>query len=149
MTIRKQRTTVATIIAISAAAMLAACDNTEDPRTAGQQLDSAVAKVEQKTEQAAADMKAAGQDAKQAVTQAADAVADKAKDATITAAVNAELAKDADLSALGINVDTTAGRVALYGKAPSEAARERATALAAAVDGVTSVDNQLVVAPKS
>lgn len=149
MQTRNRLTLFPALGAIAAAAALIACSDPQDPRTAGEQLDATVAKVEQKAEEAKADVKAAGEDAKQAVTQAADTVTDKARDATITAAVNAELAKDKDLSVLGINVDTSAGRVALYGKAPSAAARERATAIAAAVDGVASVDNRLVVAPSS
>ena len=66
-------------------------------------------------------------------------------DAAITASVNAELAKDAALSTLKINVDTTDGRVALRGTAPDAAARDRATALASSVKGVVSVDNQLMI----
>ncbi|MET0517392.1 MAG: BON domain-containing protein, partial [Burkholderiaceae bacterium] len=58
------------------------------------------------------------------------------------------LAKDSELSALSINVDTRDGRVALKGKAPTLAARDRATQLASAVKGVVSVDNQLVIAPR-
>jgi len=72
-------------------------------------------------------------------------VGDKVADAAITASVNAELAKDAQLSALKINVDTSAGHVMLRGTAPSPDARERATRLAMAVKGVTAVDNQLEV----
>jgi osmotically-inducible protein OsmY len=59
--------------------------------------------------------------------------------------VNAELAKDTELSALKINVDTSQGRVILRGSAPNEASRERATTLVARVDGVLGVDNQLTV----
>jgi len=66
-------------------------------------------------------------------------------DATITAAVAAELALDKNLSALKIDIETTDGRVALRGTAPSADARDRATLLAEAVKGVRSVDNQLTV----
>jgi phage I-like protein len=109
MQTRNRLTLFPALGAIAAAAALIACSDPQDPRTAGEQLDATVAKVEQKAEEAKADVKAAGEDAKQAVTQAADTVTDKARDATITAAVNAELAKDKDLSVLGINVDTSAG----------------------------------------
>mgnify|MGYP000650324811 CR=1 FL=1 len=66
-------------------------------------------------------------------------------DATITAQVNAGLAKDPDLSALKINVDTVNGKVTLNGPAPSTVARDRAETIAKSVTGVTSVNNQLVV----
>jgi len=79
----------------------------------------------------------------------ADKVAVAVGDAAITVAVNAELAKDAQLSALRIDVDTLDGRVTLAGSAPSDAARDRATLLAQSVKGVKSVDNRLAVAPTS
>ena len=66
-------------------------------------------------------------------------------DATITAKVNATLAKDPDLSALKINVDTVGGKVTLNGPAPTTVARDRAETLAKSVEGVTAVNNQLVV----
>jgi hyperosmotically inducible periplasmic protein len=72
-------------------------------------------------------------------------VSDKIGDAVITSSVKAELAKDPNLSALKINVDTDNGRVALRGTAPDNVARERATTLAAGVKGVVGVDNQLTV----
>ena len=56
-----------------------------------------------------------------------------------------ELAKDATLSALRIDVDTRDGHVMLSGTAPSTSARERATTLAANVKGVNSVENRLEV----
>ena len=59
------------------------------------------------------------------------------------------MTKDTQLSALSINVDTVAGRVALRGTAPDNMARDRATQLASGVEGVKAVDNQLTVSPKS
>jgi hyperosmotically inducible periplasmic protein len=86
--------------------------------------------------------------AKDSASATADRIGDTLADAGITTAVKAELAKDPDLSALAINVDTAAGRVLLKGKAPSQAASDRATQLAAKVDGVRAVDNNLVVASR-
>ena len=80
-----------------------------------------------------------------AAKNAGEATGSKVSDAVITTSVNAQLVKDPSLSALKIDVDTSAGRVALKGAAPSEAARARATQLASAVKGVVSVDNQLRV----
>lgn len=114
---------------------LAACNRQSDT-TAGQKVDSAVAK----TEQAAADTK-----------REAGAMVDKAEvkldDAGITAAINVDLAKDPDLSAMKINVDTKSGVVTLSGPAPSAAAKDRATTIAQGVKGVAGVNNNLEVRP--
>jgi hyperosmotically inducible periplasmic protein len=149
MTPRRSATLTTMLAAMGAAAMLVACDRAQDGRTAGQQVDSAVAKVEKKADEVQADVRAAGEQAKQAAAGAMDTVANKTQDAAITTSVNAELAKDPQLSALRINVDTVAGGVALHGTAPDAASRDRATTLAQRVDGVKSVDNQLTVKPKS
>lgn len=157
-----------TSLALAAAALLAlgACSKTDD-RTAGEKLDAAVAKTEQKAEAAKADVNQGMATAKTEAEMASDRAAaalnrgsDKAAaaidnataktgqaltDAGITTSVNAELAKDSTLSALKINVDTADGKVVLRGSAPSTDARERATRLAQAVKGVTGVDNRLEV----
>lgn len=136
------------LAALIAASTLAACNRADDGRSAGQKVDGAVAKVEKKANEVGADMRAAGEKAKDSTAGAMDTVAVKAKDAVITSSVNAELAKDSQLSALRINVDTVEGRVALRGTAPDAASKDRATTLAQRVDGVKAVDNQLTVAPK-
>jgi hyperosmotically inducible periplasmic protein len=125
---------LAAAIALIGAFGLAACDRTEEPRTAGQQVDVAVGKAKEAADQARSATEQAAAGAKAAVT-----------DAAITAAVKAELARDSELSALSINVDTTEGRVALQGTAPNALARDRATRLAAAVEGVRKVENQLTL----
>ena len=147
---------IASILAVSALALgLAACGKTEEP-TVGQRLDSAV----EKTEQAAADARVKAESAMQSAEtkmeqgaanaeatakDAANTAKGAIDDATITAQVNAGLAKDPDLSALKINVDTVNGKVTLNGPAPSTVARDRAETIAKSVTGVTSVNNQLVV----
>ncbi len=144
----KHSTTLAAVLAAVAVVSLSACNRNEDGRTVGQKVDSTVAKVEQKAEELKSDIRVAGQDAKQSAGGAMDTVGNKAKDAVITTSVNAELVKDSQLSALRIDVDTIDGRVALRGTAPDAASRDRATSLASRVDGVKSVDNQLMVKPK-
>jgi hyperosmotically inducible periplasmic protein len=147
---------IASVLAVSALALgLAACSKTEEP-TVGQRLDSAV----EKTEQAAADARVKAESAMQSAEtkmeqgaanaeatakEAANTAKGAIDDATITAQVNAGLAKDPDLSALKINVDTVNGKVTLNGPAPSTVARDRAETIAKGVGGVTSVNNQLVV----
>jgi len=142
---------------LAGALALSACDNAGD-KTAGEQLDAAVARSERaadevktKTQEMAAEARAkldassAGTDLKNAVSDAGSAVAKAANDAAVTAAVSAGLAKDPDLSAVKINVDTDAGKVTLTGPAPSATAKARAEEIAKGVQGVSSVDNRLDV----
>ncbi|GAB2522409.1 MULTISPECIES: BON domain-containing protein [unclassified Simplicispira] len=165
---------IATVVAVSALAFgLVACDKPQDA-TLGQKIDNAVEKTEQaaqdakvKAEQAAQDAKVQGEKAMQSAEKGLEKAGDKmeaaaqeagamardaassaatlASDAGITAQVKAGLAKDSDLSALKIDVDTRSGVVTLNGTAPSDAARERAAAIAREVKGVTSVINHLTV----
>jgi hyperosmotically inducible protein len=67
-------------------------------------------------------------------------------DATITASVKTKLLDDERTKGFDINVDTMRGAVTLKGGADSAAAKAAATELARSATGVTSVDNQLVVA---
>ena len=146
---------IASILAVSALALgLAACGKTEEP-TVGQRLDSAVEKTEQAAADARVKAESAMQSAETRMEQGAANAEATAKDATntargaidnatITAQVDAGLAKDPDLSALKINVDTVNGKVTLNGPAPSTVARDRAEAIAKSVTGVTSVNYQLV-----
>lgn len=136
MTTSHSRTLI-TLAAALAALSLAGC-NRADERTAGERVDSAVAK----TEQAATEAK---QEAKQEAKEVTSSVKSAVSDASITASVNAELARDSELSALRIDVDTNGGKVALKGTAPNAEARERAAKLARSVSGVTDVDNQLAI----
>lgn len=148
--------------ALAAAAMatslIVACGQAED-QTVGQRLDGAVeqtkeagsemsADAKSATQELRADASAATQDIKAAGSDAADKIATGAADMAITAKVNAALAEDKQLSALKINVDTTNGHVELKGTAPDAASRDRATVLAAAVEGVVKVDNNLTVDAK-
>ncbi|MDN3922614.1 BON domain-containing protein [Roseateles violae] len=128
---------------------LAACQQRSDDPTLGQRVDKAVAETKEGAREAKADIKEAAQDAKNAGARTADKMEANVSDASITASINAELAKDSRLSALKINVDTQGGRVALSGSAPDEQARQRATELAAGVKGVLSVDNRLTVDARS
>lgn len=140
-----------TTLCVSAAALAAGCDS-GDSRTAGQKLDSAVAtaeqaaqQVKQNAKQSVDEVKAAARDASRASQDGSSQIGQSISDAAITASINADIAKDPDLSALRINVDTKAGQVALYGAAPSEEARQRAGRIALAVKGATGVDNRLAV----
>ena len=153
---RMQRTALAVTCSLVLLTALAACGKKDDNQTVGQKLDTAVAK----TEVAAAEAKAkaetsigkaedavkdAAQKAEASGKKTADSVATTIDDVAITASITAELAKDPDLSAIKINVDTKSGKVTLNGPAPTAAAKDKATLLAKAVKGVVSVNNMLVV----
>jgi hyperosmotically inducible periplasmic protein len=143
-------------LALATLPLFAACNNTDSSKTAGQKLDTAVAKSEQaaadikdatkaSVDSAAAVLRDGAAQAKAATQNARDNFSANGEDAAITASVTAGLVKDPDLSALKIDVDTKQGVVSLYGPASSEAARSRATEIARSVKGVLSVNNQLTV----
>jgi hyperosmotically inducible periplasmic protein len=149
------RASLAILVAASALG-LAACDRNAPKTTMGEKVDSAVAstkdaaadakaKTEATASSAGASMKQGAAEASQSVKDAGAKVASKVDDATITASVSAGLAKDPDLSAIKINVDTRGGVVTLNGPAPSAAAKARAEDIAKGVEGVSSVDNKLEV----
>lgn len=84
-----------------------------------------------------------------AIEDATRATATGASDATITVKVNAALVADTRLKVMKVDVDTKEGRVRLVGVAPDAAARDQATAVVRAIEGVKDVDNQLRVESKS
>ena len=74
--------------------------------------------------------------------------AQKLGNAAITAKVKTKLIADERTKGFDINVDTTAeGKVTLRGTAPSVEARQAAGEIARGVEGVTSIENALIVAP--
>lgn len=145
------RLTAAAAAVLLASLTLAGCNRAGDRETA--RTDNAPVVVDRSDVNRSVDAAKQSADtavanAKDAARNAGEAAGTKVADAVITTSVNAELVKDPTLSALRIDVDTSAGRVALKGAAPNEAARERATRIASAVKGVVSVDNQLRVDQK-
>ena len=152
-------------IALVAAVALSACGPKSENKTAGQKLDAAIERTEETasaTGQKASEIGQAARDktnelldspkvqqdiaaAKETAKDAGSAIKAGTADAAITATVKAGLARDSQLSALKIDVDTNAGAVRLQGPAPSLEAKTRATDIAKAVSGVSSVDNQLMV----
>ncbi|MCC6534767.1 MAG: BON domain-containing protein [Burkholderiales bacterium] len=67
-------------------------------------------------------------------------------DAALTAKVKTALLADKEVNGSDIDVDTKLGVVTLRGRLSDQAQIERALAVARAVDGVKSVDNQLSAA---
>jgi hyperosmotically inducible protein len=67
-------------------------------------------------------------------------------DAAITAAVKTKMLADSDVGGLKIDIDTTAGVVALKGNVSSAAEKRKAVQIARETDGVKSVKDQLKIA---
>ena len=149
-------------LVLAAAGGLAACKKTPN-ETPGQAIDRSLEQAGEAGNKAVQAASEAATDAGQAIKDKASAAAPAASglvteasqaitaagnavdDAGITARIKTELAKDPELSALAINVDTQDGAVTLNGKAPNAGAKERAETLAKAVSSVKSVDNRLTV----
>ena len=131
----------------SAAATEAKNDMKDAAADAKAAASDAATDVKQAAEKAGADIRAGAADlaASASASAAAGTVAAVMDDAGITASVKTDLAKDPDLSALAINVDTKDGVVTLNGPAPSAAAKSRAETIAKGVKGVKSVSNNLAV----
>ncbi|MBI3345995.1 MAG: BON domain-containing protein [Burkholderiales bacterium] len=71
------------------------------------------------------------------------------KDSVVTTKIKAELAASKISSLAKVHVETDAdGWVQLTGKVATQADKDKAESVAKAVDGVKSVDNQLVVSGK-
>jgi osmotically-inducible protein OsmY len=139
------RIALAACSTLAALVLVAGCDRAGDGRTVGQRVDDGLTKAEEKSAQINEQAREAGQAASAATGRAAQAVTSQARDMSITAELKAKLAKDSQLSALRIDVDTNDGRVVLRGSAPTLAAREHATDLARGIDGVMGVENELQV----
>ncbi|WP_280150988.1 BON domain-containing protein [Piscinibacter sp. XHJ-5] len=128
---------------------LGACDNrTSDGTTVGQKVDQGIATAQTAATEAKQSAKRSLDEAAQVSQEKSQVLAEKVGDAAITASIKAGIAKDPELSALRINVDTRDGKVALYGSAPSEAARQRAQTIAQNEKGVTGVENKVAVESK-
>jgi hyperosmotically inducible protein len=80
-----------------------------------------------------------------AVAPQATPAATADENATLAARVVAALRRDPTVGGLGIDVVGADGVVTLFGTAPTAGDREQAARLAASVDGVRSVLNNLVV----
>jgi len=167
LTIFGMKTWIFAVISLGIAIALSGCNKPADTQTPGQKLDSVIGKTEKvaedlrlQGEQSSGDMKAkteaafanagdtlknATENAKSSTKGVANTAIDKMDDMVISTAISAELLKDAEIKLFRINVDTKDGAVVLKGQVPSDAVRERASAIAKTFSGVQSVDNQLTV----
>ena len=117
---------------------LAACDNRGSAETAGEKIDRSISNAGNKIEQTADNVGDSMERQGQKTGQALD-------DATITAKVKAAIFAEPSLKTLQISVDTVQGVVSLTGSVDSQEERNRAKALASAVDGVKVVENRLAL----
>lgn len=134
------------IAVLAALATIGGCQRSEAPATDRATIGDTTATAQRAAEpgagvEAPPAPPGARDEAARAAPEARGTVADEA----ISAVVIAHLARDSELGGSKIDVDTREGRVVLRGSAPTREARERAARLATGVDGVLSVDNQLVV----
>jgi len=77
--------------------------------------------------------------------QTGDSVGAYIDDASVTAKVKSALIGEPDMKAMSINVDTTGNVVTLSGTVESDAMRVRAEQVTRGVEGVKTVQNQLIV----
>lgn len=150
------RSYAALLVIGSLALALAACSKQEEPKTAGQKVDAAIAKTAQAAAEAkvkaetamsgaAASLKSATEKVESSAKSAAATMEGTFDDVTITAAVSSAIGKERDLSVVNINVDTKNGVVTLNGSAPTQAGRDKASTIAKGVSGVHAVENKLTV----
>jgi hyperosmotically inducible protein len=124
---------------------LAACDQKPSAEKVGKDIDRAISKADQQVEQAA---NTAEKKFEQATDAAGKSITEAGKaidDAAVTAKVKSALLAEPGLKALAIDVDTAGGVVTLHGTANTLESRDKATQVAANVQGVKSVKNNLIV----
>jgi len=93
------------------------------------------------------ELKLKGEVVRRKAREVGAAATDAATDTRITAEVKRKLLADPELSALGISVNTTSGRVTLSGRVASTDLISRAMLLAMETDGVREVTSTLQVKP--
>lgn len=132
-------------LGLGAGVALLAVASFNDPRSLGTQIDQTLASVRGLGDRAGQGLAESRDAAAEASRSAVDGVSTALSDAAISTQVKTALAADPALSAARIAVTTAQGVVRLEGPAPDPAARERATVLAGAPQGVRAVDNRLAL----
>jgi osmotically-inducible protein OsmY len=136
-------------ISILLLAGLSACDKPGPAETAGKKIDQTAESAGKKIEQTA---EAAGRKINDATEKVGDKIDQQGiktgiamDDTEITAKVKAAIFSEPGLKTLQISVDTIKGVVTLTGSVDSQLSSERAKGLAAAVAGVSQVENKLAI----
>jgi len=133
-------------ITILLAAGLVACDKPGPAETAGKKIDQA---IENAGEKVGAATEMAGEKLGEQVAKTGANLGGAIDDAEITTRVKAAIFSEPGLKTLQISVDTVNGVVTISGSVDSQSKSDMAKALAAAVDGVTKVENRLELKPVS
>jgi hyperosmotically inducible protein len=135
------------LFAAGTALVAAGCDRNDASRTTSTTTttspSTATAPSPTPTDRATA----AASNAADKTAAAADRAGDKVDDAAITAKVKTALMAEPGIKSLEINVDTRDNNVTLAGTVPSAELKVRAMQIAQRVEGVKSVNDQLVVKP--
>lgn len=124
---------------------LIACDQKPSAEQVGRDIDRAVDKTSQQVSQAVDQAEDKMDQAKSTISDKAASAGATVADAAITAKVKSALIAEPGLKSTGIDVVTEKGVVSLFGTTASNASRERATQLAANVEGVKAVENNLAI----
>lgn len=114
-------------------------------RSAGDTIQDKLRSLDLRTEDIREELERTGKVIRKNASEAGDAIADATADARVTTAIKAKLARDSELSAWDISVDTTAGVVTLSGTVASRDHIGKAMLLAMETDGVKEVVSTLQV----
>lgn len=131
-------------IAILLAAGLVACNKPGPAETAGKKIDQA---FENAGEKVGAATERVGEKLGAQVAKTGANLGGAMDDAEITARIKAAIFAEPGLKTLQISVDTVNGVVTLSGSVDSQSKSDTAKALAAAVEGVSKVENRLELKP--
>lgn len=142
---KQLRTTLAIATAGVLALGLVACDQKPSAEQVGQNIDRTVDQTDQQITQATDNAEQKMDQAKSTMSEKAASVGVTVADAAITAKVKSALVAEPGLKSIGIDVVTEKGVVSLFGTTVSDTSRDRATQLAAAVEGVKAVENNLAI----
>ena len=124
------------LFAAGTALVAAGCDRNDATRTTSTTPPTAADKAANAVEKAA-----------DKTATAANKAGDKMDDAALTAKVKTALMAEPGIKSLEINVDTRDNNVTLAGTVPSAELKVRAMDVAKNVEGVKSVNDQLVIKP--
>lgn len=139
------RKTLTAVIAGALAFSLAACDQKPSAEKVGQDIDRTIDNTSQQVAQAVDSAKHEMDQAKSTMSDKVASAGAAAADTAITAKVKSVLIAEPGLKSTGIDVVTEKGVVSLFGTTASNASRDRVTLLAAGVEGVKAVENNLAV----
>lgn len=119
---------------------LSACDKPGPAEKAGKKIDQVATDTGKKVSQTVDTVEKSMSDQGAKTSQALD-------DTEITTKVKGAILTEPGLKSLQIGVDTIKGVVMLTGNVDTKANSDKAKAVAAAVNGVKEVNNQLLVTP--